>query len=98
MGSGHQGVPGEELEVLRLHMEGLSDEAIARRVGVSVATVRRRAARARQRCQARTRAEAIAMLAAAGVLPVAPLVITTSHEVRSTSRRTLSRRSTGEPQ
>ena len=66
----------EEVEVLRLHMQGLSDDAIARRTGVSRSTVRRRAARIRERCGARTRAEAIALLTAAGVLAVS----TSSHE------------------
>lgn len=62
--------PQEEIEVLRLHMQGLSDRAIARRLSISAATVRRRAARVRDRCGARTRAEATALLVAHGLLKV----------------------------
>ncbi len=65
-----QWVRPEELEVMRLHMQGFTDASIARRLGVSEATVRRRAGRVRQRTGARTRAEAIALLAVAGLLPV----------------------------
>jgi DNA-binding NarL/FixJ family response regulator len=64
--------PEPEIEILRLHMQGLSDEAIARRLGVSETTVRRRAARTRQRCRARTRAEAIAVLVSEGLLTIPP--------------------------
>lgn len=58
----------EDLDLLRLHMAGLSDEAIGRRLGISVTTVRRRAQRVRRSCGARTRAEAIATLVARGLL------------------------------
>ena len=68
----------EEVEVLRMHTLGLSDAAIARRLGVSLTTVRRRALRARERCGARTRVEAVAMLVAAGRLRVS----TSGHEDR----------------
>lgn len=81
--------------MLRLHMEGLSDQSIGRRLGISLATVRRRAARIRERCGARTRAEAIGILAAAGVLEVAPLVITSSHKDANLARRSNTGRSTG---
>lgn len=60
----------EEVAILRLHMLGLSDRAIARRLCISLATVRRRATQVRARCGARTRAEAIARLVAAGILTV----------------------------
>ena len=60
--------PEVEIEVLRLHMQGLSDRSIARRQAVSSATVRRRVARLRKRCGARTRAEAVAVLVRAGLL------------------------------
>jgi len=74
----------DELTVLRLHMAGTSGDAIARRLGVSVTTVRRMATRVRRRLGARTRAEAIAMLAASGALDLAA----SGHEDRTGDPRT----------
>jgi DNA-binding NarL/FixJ family response regulator len=62
--------PDNEIEVLRLHMAGFSDAAIAHRLAISLTTVRRRALRARRRAGARTRAEAIAALVTAGLIDV----------------------------
>ncbi|HEX9891895.1 MAG TPA: LuxR C-terminal-related transcriptional regulator [Actinomycetota bacterium] len=60
--------PDDELEVMRLIVSGLTDHAIARRVGVSVITVRRRAARIRRRLGASTRIEAAVLAAKRGWL------------------------------
>lgn len=51
----------EELEVMRLMAVGFKDYAIARRLGVSVVTVRRRARSFRVRVGATNRSEAIAV-------------------------------------
>lgn len=51
----------EELEVMNLMAVGLKDFAIARRLDVSVVTVRRRARSFRQRVGAMNRSEAIAL-------------------------------------
>lgn len=53
--------PPEELEVMRLMAIGLKDYAIARRLEVSVVTVRRRARSFRLRVGATNRSEAIAV-------------------------------------
>lgn len=60
--------PVRELEVIRLIASGLKDSTIARRLGVSVVTVRRRSREFRQRVGAATRSEAVAMAAARGWL------------------------------
>jgi len=57
-----------ELEVMRLIASGHKDFAIARRLGVSVVTVRRRARSFRHRVGASNRPEAIAVAAARGWL------------------------------
>ncbi len=56
----------DELQVVELIANGLTDQAIARRLGVSVVTVRRRAASFRVKVGARTRPEAVAIAAAQG--------------------------------
>lgn len=60
--------PEEELEVMRLVIEGFTDQAIARKVGVSIITVRRRAARFRRRFDASTRIAAAVLAAKRGWL------------------------------
>lgn len=60
--------PAEELEVINLVASGLHDYAIARRLGISIVTVRRRVASLRNRLGATTRAEAIAKAAVRGWL------------------------------
>lgn len=60
--------PDDELEVMRFVVEGLTDLAIARRIGVSIITVRRRAARFRKRLAAATRIEAAVLAAKRGWL------------------------------
>ena len=61
-------VDDEEIEVMRLIAEGLKDHAIARRLGVSVVTVRRRAQRFRTRIGASNRIQAVALAASRGLL------------------------------
>ena len=60
--------PEEELVVMRLVVEGLTDQAIARRIGVSIITVRRRAVRFRRRLGASTRIEAAVLATKRGWL------------------------------
>ncbi|MGH2753167.1 MAG: LuxR C-terminal-related transcriptional regulator [Actinomycetota bacterium] len=60
--------PDQELEVIRLIASGLKDYVIARRLEVSVVTVRRRAQSFRRRVGASTRSESIAIAAARGWL------------------------------
>ncbi|MFI5528731.1 LuxR C-terminal-related transcriptional regulator [Kitasatospora sp. NPDC051853] len=52
------GLPPQEVETLRLLSEGLTDEAIAKRLGVSPRTARRVAAELMDRLEARSRFEA----------------------------------------
>lgn len=56
----------QELEVMRLIVAGYKDVAIARRLGTSVVTVRRRARSFCERVGARNRAQAIARGVARG--------------------------------
>lgn len=58
----------EEVVVVELVAEGLVDRAIARRLGVSVVTVRRRAKRFQSRLGARNRINAVAIAASRGFL------------------------------
>ena len=60
--------PEEEIQVMTLIVSGLTDQAIARRLGVSVITVRRRATRFRHRMGASTRIEAAVIAAKRGIL------------------------------
>ncbi|MBT2508665.1 helix-turn-helix transcriptional regulator [Streptomyces sp. ISL-98] len=53
-----RGLPGQEAEVLRLLAKGLTDEAIAKKLGVSPRTARRIAAELMERLAARSRFEA----------------------------------------
>lgn len=57
-----------ELEVMRLIVSGMTDHTIARRLGISVITVRRRAASFRRRFGASTRIEAAVAAAKRGWL------------------------------
>lgn len=50
--------PDDEIEVMRLIASGLKDDAVARRLGISVITVRRRVQQFRDRVGARSRVEA----------------------------------------
>ena len=56
----------DELDVIELIANGYTDHAIARRLSVSVVTVRRRATGFRTKIGARNRAEAIAIAAGRG--------------------------------
>ena len=56
----------DELDVVELIANGYTDRAIARRLSVSVVTVRRRATGFRTKIGARNRAEAIAIAAGRG--------------------------------
>ncbi len=58
----------DELEVIDLIANGFTDHAIARRLSVSVVTVRRRATSFRTKVGARNRAEAVAIAAGRGWL------------------------------
>ncbi|HEX2295115.1 MAG TPA: helix-turn-helix transcriptional regulator [Actinomycetota bacterium] len=58
----------DELDVIELIANGHTDRAIARRLSVSVVTVRRRATSFRTKIGARNRAEAIAIAAGRGWL------------------------------
>ncbi|MGH9195016.1 MAG: response regulator transcription factor [Acidimicrobiia bacterium] len=60
----------EELTVMRMVAEGVKDCTIARRLGVSVVTVRRRAQKFRQRVGAKTRVEAVALAVRDGLIQV----------------------------
>lgn len=57
-----------ELAVMRLVVQGLTERAIARRLGISVPTVRRRTARFRRRMGAETRLQAVAIAVRRGLL------------------------------
>lgn len=56
----------DELDVLKLVARGYTDLAIARRLNMSVVTVRRRATHLRAKVGARTRAEAVAIAVSLG--------------------------------
>lgn len=58
----------EELEVMRLVIEGLTDQAIAHRLRVAVITVRRRIRSFRERVGADTRLQAAVIAARRGWL------------------------------
>lgn len=58
----------QELEVMRLIATGAKDYVIARRLGVSIVTVRRRVVAFRNRVGATTRSEAVARAATLGML------------------------------
>ncbi|MFN2586925.1 MAG: LuxR C-terminal-related transcriptional regulator [Actinomycetota bacterium] len=58
----------DELDVIELVANGLTDHAIARRLSVSIVTVRRRATSFRTKVGARNRAEAVAIGAGLGWL------------------------------
>lgn len=58
----------EEIQVMQMVAGGLKDHAIARRLGVSIVTVRRRARRFRSRVGAANRSQAIAFAANRGWL------------------------------
>lgn len=61
-GSDDEEVPTkEEIEVMHLVVAGLSDHTIARRLGISIRTVRRRARSFCKRMDAATRIEAAAI-------------------------------------
>lgn len=64
--------PVQELEVIRLIASGHKDFVIAKRLDVSVVTVRRRALAFRLRVGAKTRSEAVARAAALGWLDTTP--------------------------
>jgi DNA-binding NarL/FixJ family response regulator len=65
-GFGRGAFTTDELDVLDLVANGLTDHAIARRLTVSIVTVRRRATAFRNKVGARNRAEAIAIAAGFG--------------------------------
>jgi DNA-binding CsgD family transcriptional regulator len=67
-----QGLPRQEAEVLRLLAAGLTDEAIAKRLGVSPRTSRRIAAELMDRLNARSRFEAGVHAVQQGLLPKEP--------------------------
>ena len=58
----------EELQVMEMIADGMKDSAIARRLGVSIVTVRRRASRFRRRVGATTRTQAVAIATREGIL------------------------------
>jgi DNA-binding NarL/FixJ family response regulator len=60
------GITSEELKVVELIASGLTDKAVARRIGVSVVTIRRRATSFRKKVGARTRPEAVAIAVGQG--------------------------------
>ncbi|MFB9676257.1 LuxR C-terminal-related transcriptional regulator [Streptosporangium vulgare] len=64
-----KGLSGQEREVLRLLSTGLTDEAVARRLDVSVRTLRRVTAELMERLDARSRFQAGYLAAARGWLP-----------------------------
>ncbi|MGJ6962065.1 LuxR C-terminal-related transcriptional regulator [Streptosporangium sp. G11] len=64
-----KGLSGQEREVLRLLSTGLTDEAVARRLDVSVRTLRRVTAELMERLEARSRFQAGYLAAARGWLP-----------------------------
>lgn len=64
-----RGVSVRELEVLRLVADGLSNEAIAHRLGVSVDTVKSHTVRLYRRLGARDRANAVDVGWRRGLLP-----------------------------
>ena len=65
-GTGRTPFTTDELDVIDLIANGYTDRAIARRLSVSVVTVRRRATSFRTKVGARNRAEAIAIAAGRG--------------------------------
>lgn len=65
-GAGRVPFSTDELDVIELIANGYTDRAIARRLSVSVVTVRRRATSFRTKIGARNRAEAIAIAAGRG--------------------------------
>lgn len=67
---GEEGVQAspQELEVMKLIASGSKDYVIARRLGISVVTVRRRVVSFRNRVGATTRSEAVARAATLGLL------------------------------
>lgn len=66
------GMPPQERAVLKLLAEGLTDEAIAKRLGVSPRTARRIAAELMERLEARSRFEAGVHAVQFGLLPAQP--------------------------
>ncbi|MFF3437234.1 LuxR C-terminal-related transcriptional regulator [Streptosporangium sp. NPDC002721] len=66
-----KGLSSQEREVLRLLSTGLTDEAVARRLDVSVRTLRRVTAELMERLEARSRFQAGYLAAARGWLPSA---------------------------
>ncbi|MFF5111079.1 LuxR C-terminal-related transcriptional regulator [Streptosporangium sp. NPDC000509] len=67
-----KGLSDQEREVLRLLSTGLTDEAVARRLDVSVRTLRRVTAELMERLGARSRFQAGCLAAAKGWLPSCP--------------------------
>ena len=63
------GLTAREREVLKLVADGLTTQKIARRLQIQPATVRTHVEHAREKLDARTRAEAVARALAIGVLP-----------------------------
>lgn len=61
-----EGVSRKELEVIELIAAGLSDRVIAKRLFVSMVTVRRRATSFRTKVGAQNRAEAVAIAVTRG--------------------------------
>lgn len=62
-----------ELDIMRLVAQGLEDDAVARRIGVTPLTVRKHVARAMRKLGSTDRAEMVARLFAAGVLDATDL-------------------------
>jgi DNA-binding CsgD family transcriptional regulator len=75
----------EELEVMRLCASGLKDVVIARRLGVSVVTVRRRANGFRRRLGAQNRPQAVAIATRLGWITEAPPLSTDDSSMRAKS-------------
>lgn len=63
-----EGFEEQDMVVMRLVAEGIKDAVIARRLGVSVVTVRRRARRFSMRLGAKNRTHAVALATALGWL------------------------------
>lgn len=66
MDEGRGAFTTDELDVIELIANGYTDRAIARRLSVSVVTVRRRATSFRTKVGARNRAEAVAIAVGRG--------------------------------